>query len=336
MSVLRRIQRFRDWVPVPGLDGRVRLGRWLLLDGNRVAVAGALTTFVYISLLAVGIVWPFEMLDLLTETRTVENILQTFLSGIILLVSIVVSINSIVLSQDMTSIDKQESRIRGVGDFWRDIDEATGVEESPSDLRTFLEVLTETIREQTDQVADVSGEFERDLREEVTEYTDSVTESLAHLDEIERAHGADFSLLWTALEIDYGPLLDRTHVLRSRSGGSHPDSYNSALDDLTETFQLFAVGREYFKTLYYTTEVSRLSRVLLVVSLPTIIVTASAILAISAGVFPDYWVLGLPPLNSFVATMFTVALIPYIILTSFMLRLSTVAKRTDAAGVFSI
>lgn len=69
-----------------------------------------------------------------------------------------------------------------------------------------------------------------------------------------------------------------------------------------EGLQLFAVGREYFKTIYYIWEVSRLSRVLLIASLPIIVVTASAILAISVDLFPNWWILGLPPLHSFVAT----------------------------------
>ncbi|MEF8809161.1 MAG: hypothetical protein V5A53_13920, partial [Natronomonas sp.] len=108
------------------------------------------------------------------------------------------------------------------------------------------------------------------------------------------------------------------------------------LDELVEAFQLFATGKEYFKTLYYTQEVSSLSRTLLVFSLPAIIVTATAILAINAERLPEFWILGLPPVLTSVSMVFTIALTPYIILTSYMLRLATVAKRTTAAGPFSL
>jgi hypothetical protein len=67
---------------------------------------------------------------------------------------------------------------------------------------------------------------------------------------------------------------------------------------------------------------------------PSIIVTVSAILAINAGIFPNFWLLGLPPLLTFVSVTFTIALIPFVVLTAHMLRVTTVARRTAAAGPF--
>ena len=75
---------------------------------------------------------------------------------------------------------------------------------------------------------------------------------------------------------------------------------------------------------------------LLVVSLPSILVTAIAILAINANLLPDIWLFGLPPLLTFVAAMFTVALAPFLTLTAYMLRVATVAQRTAGTGLFSL
>ena len=108
------------------------------------------------------------------------------------------------------------------------------------------------------------------------------------------------------------------------------------LDELKRVLKLFAVGREYFKTLYYTREVADLSRTLLAVSLPAILVTVTTILAINANLLPDVWMLGLPPLLTFVAISFTVALTPFLVLTSYMLRLATVTRRTATAGPFNL
>lgn len=329
------LYQFRNWVPLPDTDGKIRLQRWILLEGNRMAVAGALLTFVYVSLILIGFVWSFEMLKLLTETSTVENILETFLSGIILIVSIVVSINSIVLSQDMTSVHKQQNRISGVNEFWQSVNQLSSTDERPSDLQSFLEAIGSVLNTNAQTITDVTEGFDTDDRSEAREYAESVTDAVDDLGGAASA-GGDFALLWSALGVDYGPLLDRTHLLQSSSKDSDPPSYSTSLENLSEAFQQFAVGREYFKTLYYGREVSRLSRVLLVVSLPAILITASAILSISAGVFPKVWVFGLPPLHSFVATTFTIALVPYIVLTSFMLRLSTVAKRTNKKGLLSM
>jgi hypothetical protein len=82
--------------------------------------------------------------------------------------------------------------------------------------------------------------------------------------------------------------------------------------------------------------VVELSRTLLVVSLPAIIINATTILAINARILPEIWIFGLPPLLSFVAATFTISLAPFIILTAYMLRLSTVAREAATAGPFSL
>ena len=108
------------------------------------------------------------------------------------------------------------------------------------------------------------------------------------------------------------------------------------LEHLIEAFELFATGREYFKTLYYTDEVSRLSQTLLITALPAILINASTVLAINAGLLPDFWLFGIPPLQTFVAAAFTVSLAPYLVLTGYSLRLATVARLTSSAGIFSL
>lgn len=336
MKLLQRLQTVRGWIPVPDRYGRPRLWRWILLEGNRIAVAGALLTFVFVSLLIIATLWSFEMALLLTETSTVENILNTFLSGIILLVSVVVSINSIFLSQDMASVEQQKTRVEGVDEFWRQVSELSETGESPSDLQSFLEVVSVIIQRNVDQISETIDDLDDELQEDIPEYTETVIRTFDQIDWDNEAEAADFVLLWSTLEINYGHLLDESYALKDEFSEEYPESYESSLDSLIETLQLFAVGREYFKTMYYTTEISQFSQVLLVVSLPSIIITSSAILAISAGLLPNYWLLGLPPLHSFVAATFTVALVPYIVLTSFVLRLSTVARLTNAEGLVSL
>lgn len=95
-------------------------------------------------------------------------------------------------------------------------------------------------------------------------------------------------------------------------------------------------GVEYFKTLYYTREISKLSRVLLTSSLPTSLAVASATLAIDAHLLPDLSILGLPPLLTFVSFVFTISLALFALLTAYMIRVATVANRTASAGPFTL
>ena len=337
MSVADRYWNLRDWFPLPRRNGRFYVIRWVLLEANRLAVTGALLTFMFSALMAVGWIWPFEMQQVLTETPAVQTILSSLLSGIILLVSIVVSINSIVLSHDITSMDAQESRIHGVMEFRRDIGDLTESGESPTDPASFLSLMASVIHDRATAVQDASTGSDEELARDIQKYVDEVLKTVEPLDhQSDSASGAEFGILWLGLEADYGTFMDRSRMLRSSHGGELSETFGERLDGLVQAFQLFAVGKEYFKTIYYTQEVSQLSRTLLVISLPSILVTATAILAINAQLLPEVWVFGFPPLMSFVATVFTVALAPFLVLTSYMLRLSTVAQRTAGAGPFSV
>jgi len=309
--------------------------RWVLLEGSRYAVTVVMLALVFSTIVTTGIVWTFEMQRLLTETSTVQTVLNTFMSGIILLVSIVVSINAIALSHDITSVGTQEERVEGVVEFRREVGQETQQGWRPTDPNSFLEGISPVIREHTemllDEVEGTSGEFAQDVHE----YVDRITDDLEEFDDIED-DGAEFGVLWRALEFEYGTYIDRARLLEDVHGSEMSESFEEQLADLVNAFELFATGREYFKTMYYSEEVSRLSRALLVVSLPAILATASAILAIDAGLLPSIWVFGLPPLQIFVATIITISLIPFTVLTSYMLRLTTVAIRSVTGGPFSL
>lgn len=332
------MRRLQDWFPTTTPHGRFNFIRWVLLEGNRLAVAGAILTFVYLSLLTIGLVWTNNIQVILTNTSTIENILETLMGGIILLVSIVVSINSIVLSQDIESVQSQTDQTRGTRNFRDEIGAMTEVGQSPSDPRAFLRLMVTVITDRAQTLAeDVEG-TEGEFGDDIKAYTESIMGSIDHLTEVDKVNHGEFNALWTALEIDCGAFLEHSRTLRSEHREVITESYDEQLDSLVKSIQLFDIGRGYFKTLYYYKEIPVLSRTLLIVSLPAILIVTAAIFTSTAGLFPKVWfawkLFGIPPIQIFVITAFTIALIPYIILTSYMLRLTTVGIRTASAGPF--
>jgi hypothetical protein len=322
-------------LPVPGRGYDVV--HWILLGGNRTAVTVVLLSVTFTSILLLGTLWPFEMRNLLTETQAVQTILNTFMSGIILLVSIVVSINSIVLSYQITSLSVQRKRIEEGLEFRRQLAKLTATESGPTDPASFLRTMTTVIQDRAGQVAAEIGPVDAATAEMITDHLETVTATTEHLDRsIEDVSEAQFGQLWLGLETDYSGEMDRSRSIATTHANHISEGSKERLEDLIDAFELFAMGTEYFKTLYYSHEMSTLSRRLLVVSLPAILITASTILAINAGLFPDVWVFGLPPLVTFVATAFTIALSPYVVLTAHMLRLATVSLRTTSVGPLSL
>jgi hypothetical protein len=285
--------------------------------------------------MVVSSIWTIEMQKVLTETTTVQTILNTLLSGIILLVSIVVSINSIVLSHDITSVETQEERIQGVIDYRQEVSELSESDENPSQPSTFLKVMSEAIRNRAADLRDDIDDLDSEPAESLEEFAEKIQNVAEQLGAVNDTTGAEFAVLWKGMVYDYGPYLEEARKLKS-SPPSDSAELREDLEALVEAFELFAIGKEYFKTLYYTQEVSQLSRTLLVLALPAILFNATTILAIDAELLPDIWLLGLPPLQTFVAITFTVSLAPYLVLTAYVLRLSTVAQLTSATGIFSL
>ena len=68
--------------------------RWIVLYGDRRVLALVTTIVILVALLVVGTLWEFEMERLVTETRAVQTLFNTLLGGLILFVSVVLSINT--------------------------------------------------------------------------------------------------------------------------------------------------------------------------------------------------------------------------------------------------
>jgi flagellin-specific chaperone FliS len=333
-SILRWM---RSWAPIPTSGRKIQLIRWILLEGDRRAITGALLTVTFVTILAAGQIWPFEIRNLLTETQAVQTILNTFLGGIILLVSVVVSINSIVLSYDITSVTAQEDRIEAAVDFRQKLDELGEPSADPTEPSAFLQMMAERIRERAQALEAIAEEAEGEFARDVQEHIEKVTETTSNLERsLDRPHGGEFGVLWLGLETDYGSLINKSRNLLSRYQTRSETESTEEFEELIRAMELFAVGREVFKTLFYNQEIAEFSRTLLVVSLPSILITAISILAINANLLPDIWLFGLPPLLTFVAATFTVALAPFLTLTAYMLRVATVAQRTAGTGLFSL
>lgn len=325
---MSRAGGWRGWFPDPSGRRGVSLVQWILLEGNRHAVTGALVTLTFVAILSIGTIWPFEMQQLLTETAAVQTVLNTFLGGIILLVSIVVSINSIVLSYDITSIGAQEDRLQGTLEFRSEISRLTDTEHSTIDPASFLSMMVGAINQRAHELETVTEELDGSDAEELRNHIETILQTIEYVEKsVDQTGGGEFSALWLGLDLNLGPLMQRSRVLQREYADVLSESGEERFERLIRAFELITTGRHFFKTLYYKREFSMLSRTLLIVSLPAILATATTILAINANVLPEIWIFGLSPLLTFVAAAFTIALTPFIILTAYMLRVATVTLR---------
>lgn len=313
------------------------LKRWILLAGNRGVVSFVLLSVALVSFVVVGAVWTEAFTRLATETSAVETLLVTFLSGTILLVSVVVSINSVVLSQELTDIGSQEENVEEALAFRRGTEELTGRDVSPTRPAEFLLGILRAVRDRAEEfdasVPDDGSAFDRHAATLVGDVVEQVGDVEDRL--VEGQFGTSEVLL-AGLDYDYTWQLYAVRRFAAEHDDRLTDDQRAVLDELVDALEQFTVGREYFKTLYFERELATLSRWLLVVALPVILYTSFALLVFESGLLPGGTVLGIPAIAVFVAVSYVVSLAPYTLFTTYILRLATIAYRTLAAGPFVV
>ena len=296
--------------------------RWVLLDGNRFAVTALILVLVFLTLGPVGHL-------LTTPTGEVAHnprpLLTTLLSGIFLLVSIVVSINSLVVSQEQTPLGQQRDRIQRVGQFRRDLEETVDEPISPTEPSRLLQILTGSVvkhlQELADQMEDSSDEVQAALSTYISETTDRTSAVSEHL---ESATGT-VDLMVASMDYQYSRQATELRRIRTEYADEFSPEATETIDTILDTMEYIATAREYFKTLYFEQEFARLSKYLVYVSLAAMVLVAFTIVHLGA----------LPEVHPLITAIQAVALAPFALLSAYVVRVATIANQTRADGEFA-
>ena len=310
--------------------------RWILLTGRRLAVTLALMIAVFSVIIGMSILKPVDMHNLLTETTAARQLFATLLSGAILLVSIVVSINSVILSQEITDLENQEQRIQATLDYHRRIKQYIEADVTPARPADFLTAVLYGISRQVQELGHIAQAGDNEaLQADVEDIVDEISSGVRDARRtLEAAEWGTFEVLLAGLNYDYSGHLHAIRGLKHEHGEALTEEEERAIEDVIEILKHVGTSREYFKSLYYKRELAYLSSRLLFVSLPVIVFTSYVVLALDAQIVPGVSLFGLSPLLLGVAFAFTVALAPYLVLTSYVIRAATITLRTLAAGPF--
>ena len=313
-----------------------RVKKWFLLTGKRLVVSAALLSAVFVVLIGFSFIRPLNMQNLLNETNAVTTLFTALLSGAILLVSIVVSISSIVLSQEMTDIETQQERITATMEYRRRIEAFIDADVTPARPAEFLRVVLHAIFKHTQVLEHIAADSTNDeFQTHVESFVDNVSNEIEQArTTLGDARFGTFRVLLVGLDYDYSGQLHAARGFKLRYAETLTDEEREVIDDLIKTLKFFATGREYFKSLYYKQEFASLSSRLLYVSLPVIVFISYILLALDANLFPEVVLFGLSPLLIFVSFAYMIALAPYVVLTAYVIRVATITLRTLAAGPF--
>ncbi|ELY99193.1 hypothetical protein [Natrialba asiatica] len=317
---------------VGGPVARVRL--WVQMDANRWLLAGM------IALVFFGVIFGIGLLDASPFPETFESepptvpLFQALIISLITGVTLIVGINLLVISEELDPLGDLRDQVAESTAFRGEVEELLG-STSPPEPAAFLRALLKTNALQAGSLKEsVAESSDEAFREDVTSYADEVLTNEARVsDRLSSAQFGTFAVVRAAIDYNYSWKIYQARKLREEYEGQFDDEMDRTLDDLIDTLTMFGPAREHVKTLYFQWQFIDLSRAMLYTSLPPLAGAILIILYMNAE-FASGTLLGVSNATWVVPIVITLALFPFCLLLSYVVRIGTVAKRTLAPGPF--
>ena len=307
-------------------DGAAGVWRWSTLDGNRLLIAFGLVLgfFLLLQLLyALGAIG-------YGDSSTVSRMASGMTAGSFSLITIVLTINQLILSQELGTAGKVESRLEGMMEFRERIESMTDAAATPARPVDMVALLARSTAEAATALsASVEDTPDDRLRATVEEYATAVGESSDGLAESVAERDSTFDALVTTFDYDDNWHVHAGRYLRNGNAERLSEESRDRFDELIELLKLFDVGRSHFETIYLRRELANLSRIILAVGVPA--VTAAVLINLIYGAAPGAAI----PSNYLplaVSALSTVVFAPVAILASYILRAATVAYNNATVG----
>ncbi|OIB56308.1 hypothetical protein [Natrialba sp. SSL1] len=290
------------------------LSRWLLLTGNRLLVA-------VVVLALLSIIAGIAGFGPVRENHSpLYYLLGSLVAGNITLITVVVSINQLVISRDFGTPGELQREIRETLAFHRSATNGSAASLTPAGfLRAAIADLDRTTAE-----LGTDAPEETPLQESLL----AVRERLqAHTDRVSARLGSDDDSLRTVVlaiypvrYLDYVQDLYSIQATHTARSSAHTD------DRLAQTvvaLESLDIARYYFLSMYIQQELSRLSRLLVYAGLPAIALAGGSLVHLS-GYDGGATLSGAS--TTIVTATLLFGLFPIALLAAAVLRISTIAQ----------
>jgi len=312
-----------------GLHPRATTVReWLLLDGHRLVVACLLLVVV---LLAVSAVLDGAVTR--ADTGFVSSLFGAFVAGNLTLLTVVLSISQLVLSRELRTPRELRMEVEGAAEFVEAVEAETRDDVSPRSPSLMLHALLQSIDGQTDDLEAAAETVDSgqasDLESDLGELVETLGDGIHEMDDLLEEPGVGlFSALSTILRHDFSNQLDQARRIRDVHAAALSDSTTETLQELERRLTDLDIARQYTKTIYVQQELSYLSRVLLYVGFPSMVVSVAVLLSMIAPGRPELL------MREVLIACVVVSFAPLAVLFAYTLRMATVAERTAAVTPF--
>ncbi|WP_114577327.1 hypothetical protein [Saliphagus sp. LR7] len=311
---------------------RHRYTLWVVLNADRRLLTAALAAGVFLALMIWGVTRSPSIRGLMARTDVVETTFQALIGALITGTTLVVSINQLVLSQEIGPLGGQRERMDRAMDFYQNTDDLLDVP-SPASPGLFMkEIIDATSDRARAFESALEGSDDEELREGIEAYVSDLLENAeTATEQLEEAEFGTYSVMNAALNYNYDRKLYDLRWLLSEYDERLTDEQRRTGKETMTALAMYGPAREHVKTLYFQWSLVKLSQGILALAIPAIVVAGGMVFLVDTSTVTGT-VLGIDALLWLVCLAYTVCVLPFLLFTSYIVRLATIAKRTAAIG----
>jgi len=308
-------------------DGR----EWVLLTGDRVLVAtlGFLPLVAALAAVVLSGLAPFQ------KETPVLFLLFALIGANFTLIAIVTSLSQFVLGRRLESPGEIRQKMDETIDYREEVARTAGERVVPVQPDMFFLLLYREARMELDVLEDVQLEGRTKLaREELSNLLADLGEHCEYvIDVLTSPSSGTKQALFVSLSADYESAVHRVWNLQWGWADEYTEEAAEPLGRLAGTLQHIEVATRLFKTVFIESEIAELSRYLLYAGLPVqIMALALTLVYTTPGAAPP---LPVAVLRVVVPGVIAAGFVPFLLLGSYVIRLTVVANRTADTFPFS-
>lgn len=252
---------------------------------------------------------------------------SAFVTGNITLITVVVAINQVILSQELESPDSLQEEIERTAEYRQ---AALDQQPFPTDPSDFLHQLLQQTRQHTLSLEAVLPGTPDEGRDELVTDLPKQCEQIS--DQLKPASDTLSNVIAPILGVDFGDFIHQCHRLQARYGEESHEQLHTMLDQVASDLENLDVARQYFTTIFMKEELAKLSRSLLYIGLFSVSVPLTLLFQLTTytGSSPS-----MPRVVTLSVLTVLIGLLPLAILIAFVLRIATVAQQIAAITPFT-
>jgi hypothetical protein len=299
------------------------------LQADRRLIVVLLSLSFFSSFVLAGLLAPGSINSIIESSDPIETLFQGLVGAIITGVTLVLTINQLVLSQELGGLADQRERMKGAMDFFEDVESLIDTPVTSLDPSKFLCCLLEEIVKRSETLEDQSTSFSDDSLADLLENVRDEAEQA--IDKLENSSFGTFNVISAALNFNYSFYLNEFRSLKANMSDTSEAS-SEQMNELIQLLEAFGPAREHIKTLYFQWDLIELSKVIIYTGIPALLISSGTVLFLTnPGLIPGK-TLGISNILLTISLLATLSLTPFFVLVSYVLRVATVARRTLAIG----